>query len=88
MKITLTEKQIRQLMPFHDRVQSAAQTGYPGMLVAQIRWDHKMGKWWMEPGFLPYEHAKQINEKGETSIAAEALSEDEEREIQALRRAG
>jgi len=64
MKLLLTEKQIRDLMPFYDRVKCAAIMGEPGMLIAQIRWNGD-GKWWMEPGFLDHEHAKMITQKGQ-----------------------
>lgn len=65
MRIKLTEKQIRQLGPFYDRVQATAAAGNPGMLVAQIRWDPPADSWWMEPGFLDHEHALCITEKGQ-----------------------
>src|SRR5689334_18462523 len=64
MKITLTEKQIRGLIPYYDRVQASAVAGNPGMLVAQIR-RNSDGKWWMEPGFLDHQHALCITEKGQ-----------------------
>ena len=64
MKITLTEKQIRGLIPYYDRVQASAVAGNPGMLVAQIRRNGE-GKWWMEPGFLDHQHALCITEKGQ-----------------------
>jgi len=64
MKITLTEKQIRGLVPYYDRVQASAVAGNPGMLVAQIRRNGD-GKWWMEPGFLDHAHALCITEKGQ-----------------------
>src|ERR1700753_3551165 len=66
MKITLTKTQIRQLTPFFDRVRATAEIGKPGMLVAQIRWNYDQ-KYWMEPGFLPHEHARLIAEKGQPS---------------------
>jgi hypothetical protein len=65
MRITLTEKQIRQLGPFFDRVNLAAALGAPGMLVAQIRCDSRDHKYWMEPGFLDHQHALCITEKGQ-----------------------
>ena len=64
MRITLTSKQIRELLPFYDRVLATAVAGNPGMLVAQIR-KNQDGQWWMEPGFLDHEHAKLIEEKGQ-----------------------
>lgn len=68
MRIYLTEPQIRQIMPFFDRVQATAQLGNPGMLVAQIRWHKHDGVYWMEPGFLQHEHAKLIAGKGEGCV--------------------
>ena len=65
MRISLTPYQIRKLLPFYDRVESAAVRAAPGMLLAQIRWDERGGKWWMEPGFLQHEDAKLITGKGE-----------------------
>lgn len=65
MRITLTAKQIRELTPFFDRVQATAALGRPGMLVAQIRWQQRGEKYWMEPGFLDHEHALCITEKGQ-----------------------
>lgn len=67
MRITLTDKQIRQLVPFYDRVQATAVSGHPGMLVGQIRRNNE-GDWWMEPGFLNHEHAKLITEKGQDVV--------------------
>ena len=66
MKISLTETQVRQLAPFFDRVQATAALGKPGMLVAQVRWSYQDQRYWMEPGFLPHEHALLISEKGQT----------------------
>lgn len=65
MRIPLTDAQIRNLMPFFDRVRAAAVAGHPGMLVAQIRWSDQHNAYWMEPGFLAHEHAKLIAEKGQ-----------------------
>lgn len=65
MKIKLTETQIRQLMPFFDRVHASADLGRPGMLVAQIRWSYAEEKYWMEPGFLEHEYAALITQKGQ-----------------------
>lgn len=64
MKIALTETQIRQLVPYFDRVRSAAVLGSPGMLVAQIRWSEAEQKYWMEPAFLEHEDAAKITLKG------------------------
>lgn len=66
VKISLTETQIRQLTPFFDRVRSTAALGKPGMLVAQVRWSDAEEKFWMEPGFLPHQYARLIEEKGQT----------------------
>ena len=66
VKISLTETQVRQLAPFFDRVQATAALGKPGMLVAQVRWSYQDQRYWMEPGFLPHEHALLISEKGQT----------------------
>ena len=65
MRINLTEPQMRALQPFKDRVQAAYAMGSPGMLVAQVCWDNGDQKWWLEPGFLPHELAKQISGKAE-----------------------
>jgi hypothetical protein len=65
MRITLTQKQITQLLPYYDRVKASAVAGNPGMLLAQIR-RNQDGKWWMEPGFLDHEHALRITEKGQS----------------------
>lgn len=67
LRILLTERQIRDLMPFKDRVQAAAVRGSPGMLVAQIGWNSIDGRWWMTPGFLEHEHAKLITKKGHSA---------------------
>lgn len=64
MRITLTQKQITQLLPYYDRVKASAVAGSPGMLVAQIC-RNQDGKWWMEPGFLEHEHALCITGKGQ-----------------------
>jgi hypothetical protein len=74
LRITLTEKQVRDLLPYFDRVQAAAALGSPGMLIAQIHWDLQSQRYWMTPAFLPHEHAKLITEKGER---APALSDAE-----------
>jgi len=63
-RVTLTEKQVRQLRPYYDRVQATAALGAPGMLLGQIRWDQD-GRWWLDVGFLPHEHAKLVAEKAE-----------------------
>lgn len=63
--INLTEKQIRELMPYFDRVRAAAALGAPGMLVAQIRWCDAEQKFWMEPAFLDHEDATKITERGQ-----------------------
>lgn len=63
-RVILTEKQIRQLMPFYDRVQATAAVGNPGMLLGQIGWDNE-GRWHMDVGFLKHEYAKLIIEKAE-----------------------
>lgn len=63
MKIILTKRQVRMLLPFKDRVQAAAMMGSPGMLIAQISWNNE-GRYWMTPGFLEHEYAKLITEKG------------------------
>jgi hypothetical protein len=65
-RISLTETQVRQLTPFFDRVRSAAAQGSPGMLIAQVRWSTAEQRYWMEPGFLPHEHAALIAGKGQT----------------------
>lgn len=75
MKISLTEKQIRQFTPFFDRVRTTAALGKPGMLVAQIRWSDREGTFWMEPGFLSHEHASLIQEKGQTCPPAPVPTE-------------
>lgn len=64
-KIRLTQNQVKQLLPYFDRVRSAAALGTPGMLVAQISWNTGDQTYWMEPGFLPHEVAKCISEKGQ-----------------------
>jgi hypothetical protein len=66
MRISLTETQIRQLMPYFDKVRAAAQTGAPGMLVAQVKYSRSEERYWLEPGFLDHEHAKLITEKGQS----------------------
>lgn len=68
MKITLTEKQVRQLATFFDRVNATAALGRPGMLVAQIRWSSAEQRHWMEPAFLPNEVAQCIVEKGQGEV--------------------
>jgi hypothetical protein len=64
-RIPLTQKQVKRLLPYFDRVRSAASLGQPGMLVAQIRWSSPDQTYWMEPGFLPHEVAQCISEKGQ-----------------------
>jgi hypothetical protein len=63
-RVVLTEKQIRQLMPFYDRAQATRVVGTPGMLLGQIGWDQE-GRWFMDVGFLTHEYAKLITEKAE-----------------------
>lgn len=63
MKVPLLAKQVRQLQPYFDRVQTAAVLGNPGMLVAQISWDNE-GHCWLTPAFLPHELAKTVTERG------------------------
>ena len=65
LRINLTSGQALQLESYLARVNQASALGSPGMLVAQIRWDRIEGKCWMEPAFLPHEHAKLITGKGE-----------------------
>jgi hypothetical protein len=77
VRIKLTETQIRQLMPFFDRVRSAAAIGSPGMLVAQIRHSQIYQTYWMKPGFLEHQHAKLISEKGQTSIPGDTQQHSE-----------
>jgi hypothetical protein len=63
-RVALTEKQIRELLPFYDRVQASAALGAPGMLLGQIRWNQD-GRWWLEVGFLEHELAKLITERAQ-----------------------
>jgi hypothetical protein len=64
MRITLTAKQAQMLRPYFDQVQATAQTGYPGMLVAQLRYDSKSESYWMEPAWLDHGVALRITERG------------------------
>lgn len=65
MRIPLTGRQVRELLPYFDRVRAAHAQGSPGMLVAQIRWDVARETYWMEPGFLAHEQAQLITKKGQ-----------------------
>lgn len=67
LRINLTQWQVRELTPYFDRVQAAAMMGSPGMLIAQISWDTRDGKYWMTPAFLANEHAQLITERGQTA---------------------
>jgi hypothetical protein len=60
MKITLTEKQTRQLQPFFDQVRATAVLGSPGILLGQIRWDAIRCISTMDVGFFEHESAKSM----------------------------
>lgn len=65
MRINLTAKQVQMLAPYFDKVRATRHTGYPGMLVAQIRYNEQDGSHWMEPGWLEHHVAKRIEERGQ-----------------------
>jgi hypothetical protein len=52
------------LRPYFDQVNATQHTGYPGMLVAQLRHDVASGNYWMEPAWLDHDIARRIEERG------------------------
>lgn len=67
MRIKLTARQIEQMLPYFDRVRSAAAQGSPGMLVGQIGWSNE-GEYTIEVAFLDYDKAAIITEAAREEI--------------------
>lgn len=67
MRIRLTAVQVRELMPYFDRVHATAVMGSPGMLVGQFGYtvDHE---YYITVAFLDHERAKLITEAAVADI--------------------
>ena len=77
MRIPLTNKQAQMLSAYFEQARTAARSGNPGMLVAQLRHSDAEGTYWMEPGWLEHEIAMRITEKArEVSTSAQCKHDD------------
>lgn len=72
MKVKLTERQMKQLTPYFDRVRATGALGRPGMLVAQILYDSSRNVWNMDVGFIENEDASKIIHAANREIPGDA----------------
>jgi len=67
MRIRLTERQVRELAPYFDRVHATAVQGSPGMLVGQFGYTRER-EYYITVAFLDHDRAKLITQAGMAEI--------------------
>jgi len=67
VRILLTQRQVRKLLPYLDRVHATAVMGNPGMLVGQFGWTRDR-EYYVTIAFLDHDKAKLITEAGRSQI--------------------